>query len=104
MVTGGLTKSRQANQLDVKTTIKNVNIPVLFKAFDNFGQDAITSQNMKGVIDAKATLGLALTDKVEIKENSMQGFVDFSIKNGELINFEPLVKISNTLKNRDLLI
>ncbi len=101
-VVGGLTNNRQGNVLDVKTTIKNVNIPDLFKAFDNFGQDAITTENMKGVISANASLGLVLTDKAEIKENSMKGSIDFSIKKGQLINFEPLVTITKTtLKNRD---
>jgi len=101
-VEGALTNAYQANLLKLKSTITRVDIPVLFKAFDNFGQDAITASNMKGQLSAKASLSLILTDKAEIKENSVKGKIDFSVKKGELINFEPLVKITATaLKNRD---
>lgn len=101
-VEGGLTNAAQANLLSLKSNINRVDIPGLFKAFDNFGQDAITASNMKGKLSAKAKLELVLNDKAEIKENSMKGAIDFSVKNGELINFEPLVKITTTaLKNRD---
>jgi hypothetical protein len=101
-VEGALTNANRVNPLSLKSTITHVDIPGLFKAFDNFGQDAITAGNMKGKLSAKASLSLVLTDKAEIKENSMQGEIDFSVKNGELNNFEPLVKITTTaLKNRD---
>lgn len=101
-VEGALINAYQANTLTLKSTITRVDIPGLFNAFDNFGQDAITASNMKGKLSAKTNFDLVLNDKAEIKENSMKGEVDFSVKNGELINFEPLVKISATaLKNRD---
>jgi len=101
-VEGALTNAYQANLLTLQSNISRVDIPGLFKAFDNFGQDAITASNMKGKLSAKAKLELVLNDKAEIKGNSMKGAIDFSVKNGELINFEPLVKITTTaLKNRD---
>jgi len=101
-VEGALTNAYRANLIALTSTITSVNIPGLFKAFDNFGQDGITASNMKGQLSAKTKLELVLNDKAEIKENTMKGEVDFSVKNGELINFEPLVKIAATaLKNRD---
>lgn len=101
-VEGALTNAHQSNLLSLQSTISRVDIPGLFKAFDNFGQDGITASNMKGQLSAKTKLKLVLNDKAEIKENSLIGEVDFSVKNGELINFEPLVKMAATaLKNRD---
>lgn len=101
-VEGALTNAYQANLLSIKSNISRVDIPRLFKAFDNFGQDGITASNMKGQLSAKTKLELVLNDKVEIKENSLKGEIDFTVNNGELINFEPLVKITATaLKNRD---
>lgn len=101
-VEGELINAHQANLLTLKSTISRVNIPGLFKAFDNFGQDAITASNMKGQLSAISKLELVLNDKAEINENSLKGEIDFSVKNGELINFEPLVKITaEALKNRD---
>lgn len=99
---GSLSNGPNANSLDIKSTLVNVDIPGIFKAFDNFGQDAITAQNMKGKLSGKIAVQGILTDKALVKENSMKGNVDFSIQQGELNNFEPLMKITTTaLKNRD---
>jgi hypothetical protein len=44
-----------------------------------------------------------LTDKARMVKNSMKGSVSFSIKDGQLIDFEPMEKIHETvLKKRDL--
>ncbi|MEO6133480.1 MAG: AsmA-like C-terminal region-containing protein [Saprospiraceae bacterium] len=99
---GSLTNGNHANFLDLQSNIENVDIPGLFFAFDNFGQDAITHQNIKGLMSANIKFTGVLTDKAEVSENTMKGNVDFSIKEGELINFEPAMKIAATaLKNRD---
>ena len=99
---GSLTNGRNANNLDITSTLQNVDIPGIFKAFDNFGQDAITAENMKGKLSGKIAVQGIITDKALVQENSMKGNIDFSIRDGELNNFEPLVKITTTaLKNRD---
>ncbi len=99
---GSLVNGNQANQLSLNSSIDNVNIPVIFQAFDNFGQDAITSQNIKGQMSAQIRMTGVITDKATVAENTMKGTVDFSVRNGELINFEPAVKLAATaFKNRD---
>lgn len=99
---GTLTNRHQSNLVNIESTIKNVTIPGIFKAFDNFGQDAITYSNMNGQLSAKIRASVALTDRATIVENSMKGNVDFSVRNGELNNFEPAMKIAATaFKNRD---
>ena len=99
---GSLSNGRNANGLDITSTLENVDIPGIFSAFDNFGQDAITSRNMKGKLSGKIAVQGILTDKALVQENSLKGNIDFSIRDGELNNFEPLVKITTTaLKNRD---
>jgi hypothetical protein len=101
-IQGSLANGDLMNTVKISSTITKVDIPGLFRSFDNFGQDGITAGNMKGQLSAKAKFDLVLDDKAKIKENTMQGEIDFSVKNGELINFEPLVKITTTaLKNRD---
>ena len=99
---GSLSNGRNANSLDITSTLENVDIPGIFKAFDNFGQDAITAQNMRGKLSGKIAVQGILTDKALVQENSMNGNIDFSIREGQLNNFEPLVMITKTaLKNRD---
>lgn len=102
MLNGSLINGNQNNQVALESTIKNVDIPAIFRAFDNFGQDGITHTNMRGQMSAKIKASGSLTDNATIIENSIRGTVDFSVRNGELINFEPVMKISETaFKNRD---
>ncbi len=99
---GSLTNGNHSNLLDLSSTLEHVDIPGIFHAFDNFGQDAITAQNMKGQLSAKIKLTGVITDKAEVYPNSIKGNVQFSVQEGELINFEPAVKIASTaFKNRD---
>ncbi len=102
LLKGSLTNENHSNLINLEARIENVDIPDIFHAFDNFGQDAITEKNMKGRLSAKIKMTGALTDKATVMENSMKGTVDFIVKNGELINFEPAVKIAATaFKKRD---
>jgi len=99
---GSLDNSNHFNQLVLESRIEQVDITQLFQAFDNFGQDAITSKNMRGNLSATINMNGIITDKAEVKESSMKGTVEFSVKDGELINFEPIMNIASTaFKNRD---
>jgi hypothetical protein len=99
---GTLIDAPAANLLSIRSNLQNVNIPELFASFKDFGQDAITPQNMKGVISATISLNAALTDHAVILPGSLNSVIDFTINNGELIHFDPLVKISETaFKKRD---
>ncbi len=82
--------------------LRNVDIKRVFASFNNFGQDAITSANIEGKMNTTANLKLGLDNKGRIVENSIHGTVDFSVKNGALINYAPLQEIQkNFLKGRD---
>ncbi len=99
---GSLVNGQSTSQLNLESNIDHLNIPDLFYSFDNFGQDAITNKNMKGSLSGNVNITGTITDKAAVLENSMQGTVAFNIQNGELINFEPAMKIAATaLKNRD---
>lgn len=101
-VNGSLTDGAYANGLNVSTTLDHVSIPEVFHSFNNFGQDAITEKNMRGILSANIVMSAALTDKATIVENSLTAKIDFNVQNGELINFEPVQKISETaFKKRD---
>ncbi len=82
--------------------LENIDIPGIFYGFNNFNQDAITSSNMKGKINADVAITGNLNHRSELMMNDMVGIVDFDIKNAELNNFEPLQKVSEVIfKKRD---
>ena len=91
------------NPISFKSHIDQVDLPRLFTGCSNFGQDGLTARNLKGKLTADVVMTGLLTDKARMVKNSMKGSVSFSIKDGQLIDFEPMEKIHETvLKKRDL--
>ncbi|MEJ7589062.1 MAG: AsmA-like C-terminal region-containing protein, partial [Ferruginibacter sp.] len=96
--------NQNANYLlaTLKTSMENVDVSKVLHAFDNFGQDAIMSQNLVGKLTTKIDATLGLDESGKVFPNSVKSTVDFSLKNGALVNFEPVKKLQNFLfKNRD---
>ena len=96
--------NRKSNfhQATIDATLTNVDVNKIFSAFNNFGQDGIEAQNIAGKLTAKVNATLGINDDGKVYPGSVAGSVDFSIKNGALINFEPMKKLQSSLfKNRD---
>lgn len=99
---GSLEEGGGNNPIVVRSVMDNVDISKIFTAFNNFGQDGIIDKNLKGRLSATINITGAITAKAEIVDNSLKGIIDLHIKDGELNNFEPIRKISQTaFKNRD---
>ena len=81
---------------------ENVDITSLFKAYKEFGQDFITSRNLKGKIDAKVNFKSDLTDDFRIKTNSVILNADVKIRNGELVDHKPMYSLSKYIKIDEL--
>ena len=93
----------ETSPLILESHLEQVDLPRIFAAFSNFGQDAIQSQNLKGLLTADARMTGQLTGKAKIVPNSLKGSVSFRIMDGELVDFAPMEKIRvGFLKNRDL--
>ena len=86
----------------VNVSLDNVDVSKTLEAFNNFGQDGITSDVIDGKLTAKIDASLDVNDEGKANPNSMESIVDFSLKNGVLNNYEPVKKLQNFLfKNRD---
>jgi len=101
-LTGSLLNNPDNNAVLVRSKMHEMDINKLFLAFDNFGQHAITDKNLKGKLGADINMSGMISEKAEIIPNSLKGTIDFNIRDGELIQFEPVEKISQTVfKERD---
>jgi hypothetical protein len=99
---GTVTEGRSSNAVLLNSTLNKMDIPILFSSFGDFGQDAVTHQNLKGIVSATVNVNTAITDKAEVIADSMDGTIDFLVENGELNNFEPFEKISaSVFKKQD---
>jgi hypothetical protein len=92
-----------ANPLTLESHLEGVDLPGLFRSFDNFGLKGIGAHNLKGRMNADVRLTGLLTNNARVVANSLKGTIDFSISDGQLIDFEPMEKIHETvLKKRDM--
>ena len=82
--------------------LKNININKMFTVFDNFGQDFIKAENLKGIINSKNKLSFFMNKKAEIDETSLNVLSDIEIKNGELNHFKPMRKLSRFIALSEL--
>lgn len=91
------------NPLTLESHLAGVDLPGLFRSFDDFGLMGFGARNLKGRLNADIKLTGLLTDKARVVPNSLKGKIDFSIVDGQLVDFEPVEKIGETvLKKRDL--
>ena len=86
----------------IDAELNNVDVKKVFYAFENFGQDGITSQTLEGSLTSKVHASLAINNDGKVMPSSVVGTIDFSLKNGALNNYEPIKKIQTSIfKKRD---
>jgi len=95
---------RNINAIQIKTITQWNKVPIdsFLYAFDNFDQSLLTHHHLKGTTFGKFE-GRLLLDSLfnpVLKETNAR--VNLSVKNGELIRFEPIMKISRFFKAKQL--
>jgi hypothetical protein len=95
--------SEQLHQANIQMNLQHINVKKLFYAFNNFGQTGITANNLRGIMDSRATIAAGINNTGKLIPNTINGKMFFSLKNGSLINIESFQHIQKyVLKNRDL--
>jgi hypothetical protein len=86
----------------VKVNMDNVDVNKVFYAFNNFGQDAIMSENLQGKLTSNIDIRMDIDRQLQKPPTNLEGYVDFSLKKGSLHNFQPIQKLQSFLfKNRN---
>ena len=100
----GLMNTRYDNQYSVicNTDFKNVDIERLFYEFGDFGQTSLRSSHLRGRADARVQFSAMLNPSFEVDANSVNSVADVEIRNGQLLNFEPLQELSRFLDASEL--
>lgn len=102
-LTGNLKQLGNANQFNIQSVISKVNVKEFFYAFDNFGQNTITHQNLNGYLSAKVQASGSLNNQGAMVKKSIYGQVIFNLNEAALMKFEPLQKIGKfAFPNRNL--
>lgn len=80
----------------------DVNIQKLFRDFGDFGQQNITSEHLRGTVNANVEYSSTLTPYLFVDQRSVYTLADVEIHDGELIRYQPLKKLSKYVREGEL--
>ncbi|MEJ8757640.1 AsmA-like C-terminal region-containing protein [Pontibacter sp. H259] len=100
----GSMDARQRNNIKVSTATKlnNMSVDSLFYVFENFKQDFILDRHLRGNLTANIISDVYLDNQLNPKTNLLQAEIEAVIRNGQLINFAPMQKMSVFVKRSEL--
>lgn len=87
----------------MEAAIQHVDVKRLFYGFEDFGQSALSYRHLEGIFSAGVRLKGRFLITGELEPRSLDGQVDFELREGGLIQYEPLEKVGRfVFKNRNL--
>ena len=108
-MSGKITSSMTFEQVDdgklrlISTTgLENINVRQLFYEFHNFGQTTMRHKHLKGKIDSEIYLRNEWDNNFNTIDERLYSFIDVKINNGELLDFEPLMMMSDYISVDEL--
>lgn len=96
-----LSKKKNGN-FDVQSDINlaNINTKRLLEMFKDFGQKLLTSKQVEGRLSGKIKMTAELGKKLDFPSSKITYAADFSLKDANLRDFEPLVKAFRYVKKK----
>jgi len=100
----GMLEQRQDMSFLVKARsgINGVNITEAFSSFNNFSQDFIIDQHLKGSLSGDVNFSAGMDTRVRINKESILLDCDVIIRDGELSGFEPMMSLSKYIDVKEL--
>ncbi len=100
--TVGLITFDSGLQMECDVRAEGLDIPTIFNQCENFGQNTLTDKHLKGTVSSAVSFNARWNNYKTLDENTLSAIVDFQIKNGELIDFEPLRAASKFIRLEEL--
>ena len=104
VVSEAILEQQQDKHFFVKSMsrISSVNITEVFSSFNNFGQEFISDRQLKGSLSGMVNFSASLNADMSIKKESILADCDVLIIDGELYDFEPMMKLSGFIDVEEL--
>ncbi len=96
-LSGILSNEPISNPFSFTAQLSKIDVSKIFYAFNNFGLKSPTDKNIGGTMTADVTLQGRFTNKATLLDDDLNGFVKFNLSDGQLIDFEPVQKIQETV-------
>ena len=102
-INGRISHAGTHEKYAMSVSANRVNIREFFAAFDNFGMETLKSENLSGKLSLDAQLAGHLTTDQKLLPKTISGKVAFSLKDGALLNFEPIRRVGRiAFRRRDV--
>jgi hypothetical protein len=100
----GVARKKSADLFDMQvySELREIDITDLFQSFNNFGQQFIIDDNLKGQLSGDVYFFSDWTSGLKIQKNSIIADAHLLIENGELVGFEPIQSLSKYLAVKEL--
>ena len=100
----GTIANDSANHLHVygETTLRQVDVGQLFRSFDNFGQDKLRYEHVKGKLSGDAGFIIGWDNRMQLRRDEVAVEAKMNLDGGELVNFEPLNHMSRFVALEEL--
>ncbi|HYX08748.1 MAG TPA: AsmA-like C-terminal region-containing protein [Bacteroidales bacterium] len=85
-----------------QTSVNKIDIHDAFYAFNNFGQQTLRSDHLKGILSGEVNFSAEWHQDLSVIKKSIRAETDVEIHNGELINFEPMMGLSRFIDVSEL--
>lgn len=96
-------QSVPGNPFEIKARLHQVQVDKLFHAFENFGQTTIMAENLEGSFSGNFEIRGGMQETGAIINRSLAGKINFTLDNGALKNFPPLLSVQKfAFKKRNL--
>jgi hypothetical protein len=82
--------------------VSNVDLDKLLFKFENFGQDAVVSENLHGKLTAKISGNIRVYPDLVPDLNHSEVHLDVLVLNGRLENYGPILLLSDYMGDKDL--
>lgn len=100
----GSVNSKKENLVETlsEVNLHNINIDSVFYVFKNFNQGWLVDKNLKGQLDTDIYLYMNFDKKLALNSESLKADIQTTIANGELNDFEPMMKLSKFVEEESL--
>ncbi|MHA6248700.1 AsmA-like C-terminal region-containing protein [Pontibacter sp. CAU 1760] len=100
----GSLDARTRDHIKVSTASKltNMSVDSLFYVFENFHQSFVEERHLRGQLTAQIVSDVFLNSQLEPKTNLLQAEIQATVRNGQLIDFAPMLKMSAFVKRSEL--
>lgn len=83
-------------------TLTDIKVDTLFYVFENFGQTFITQRHLHGDLSAQIDSDIYLDRQLTPLTNLVQAEIKMNLRNGQLLDFAPMQKLSAFIDRREL--